>query len=49
MTKVFSLLEFIAFEIPAIERDLHASGPKIIEACLPDRAKEGQGRDRKKS
>jgi len=33
MTKVFSLLEFIA-AIPAIERDLHASGPKIIEeAC----------------
>jgi phage gpG-like protein len=33
MTKVFSLLGFIA-ELPAIERDLHASGPKIIEqAC----------------
>jgi hypothetical protein len=33
MTKVFSLLEFIA-ELPAIERDLHMSGPKIIEeAC----------------
>jgi HK97 gp10 family phage protein len=32
-TKVFSLLEFIA-EIPAIQRDLHASGPKIVEeAC----------------
>jgi phage gpG-like protein len=31
--KVFSILEFLA-EIPAIERDLHASGPKIIEeAC----------------
>jgi phage gpG-like protein len=33
MPKVFSLLGFIA-ELPAIERDLHASGPKIIErAC----------------
>ena len=31
--KTFSLLGFIA-EIPAIERDLHATGPKIIErAC----------------
>src|SRR5450631_3398139 len=31
--KFFSLLGFIA-EIPAIERDLHAVGPKIIEqAC----------------
>lgn len=31
--KVFSLLGFIA-ELPAIERDLHASGPKIVEeAC----------------
>jgi hypothetical protein len=33
VTKVFSILEFLA-EIPAIERDLHASGPKIVEeAC----------------
>lgn len=33
MTKVFSLLGFIA-ELPAIERDFHAAGPKIIEeAC----------------
>jgi hypothetical protein len=33
MTKVFSLLGFIA-ELPAIERDLHEAGPKIIErAC----------------
>ncbi len=33
MTKVFSLLGFLA-EPPAIERDLHASGPKIVEeAC----------------
>ena len=31
--KVFDILGFIA-ELPAIERDLHASGPKIIEeAC----------------
>ena len=31
--KVFDLLGFIA-ELPAIERDLHAAGPKIIErAC----------------
>jgi hypothetical protein len=33
VTKVFSLLEFIA-EIPAIERDLQASGPMIVKkAC----------------
>jgi hypothetical protein len=33
MTKVFSILEFLA-EIPAIEHDLHASGPMIVEqAC----------------
>jgi hypothetical protein len=33
VTKMFSILEFLA-EIPAIERDLHASGPMIIEkAC----------------
>jgi hypothetical protein len=33
VTKVFSLLQFIA-ELPAIERDVHASGPKIVEqAC----------------
>jgi hypothetical protein len=31
--KTFTILEFLA-EIPAIERDLHATGPKIIEqAC----------------
>jgi HK97 gp10 family phage protein len=30
MTKMFSLLGFIA-EIPAIERDFHAAGPKILE------------------
>jgi hypothetical protein len=39
MTKLFSLLGFIA-ELPAIERDLHASGPKIIErACQIVQAK----------
>jgi hypothetical protein len=39
MTKVFSLLGFIA-ELPAIERDLHMSGPKIIEqACKIVQAK----------
>jgi hypothetical protein len=39
VTKVFSILEFLA-EIPAIERDLHASGPKIIEqACKIVQAK----------
>lgn len=33
MTKLFSILQFVA-EIPAIERDLHAAGPKIVErAC----------------
>jgi phage gpG-like protein len=33
LTKLFSLLGFIA-ELPAIERDLEASGPKIVEqAC----------------
>jgi phage gpG-like protein len=33
MTKVFTLLGFIA-EIPAIQRDVEAAGPKIIEkAC----------------
>jgi HK97 gp10 family phage protein len=30
--KTFSILEFLA-EIPAIERDLHAAGPKIVEAA----------------
>jgi HK97 gp10 family phage protein len=39
MTKVVSLLEFIA-EIPAIERDMHASGPMIVEkACKIIQAK----------
>ena len=39
MTKLFSLLGFIA-ELPAIERDLHASGPQIIErACQIVQAK----------
>lgn len=33
MTKMFSLLQFIA-ELPAIERDVQAAGPKIVEqAC----------------
>jgi len=33
MTKAFTLLGFVA-ELPMIERDLHASGPKIVErAC----------------
>jgi len=47
MTKVFSLLGFIA-ELPAIERDLHASGPKIVEqACriVQKQAKEAIGKD----
>lgn len=47
MTKLFSLLEFIA-EIPAIERDLHASGPKIIEAAckiVQKKAKAAIGKD----
>jgi len=47
MTKVFSLLEFVA-ALPAIERDIHASGPKIIErACqmIQKRAKANIGRD----
>jgi HK97 gp10 family phage protein len=30
VTKMFSLLGFIA-ELPAIERDFHAAGPKILE------------------
>lgn len=31
--KAFDILQFVA-ELPAIERDLHASGPKIVErAC----------------
>ena len=39
MTKLFSLLGFVA-ELPAIERDLHESGPKIIErACQIVQAK----------
>jgi hypothetical protein len=47
MTKVFSLLGFIA-ELPALERDLHASGPKIIEqACkiIQKQAKSAIGRE----
>jgi HK97 gp10 family phage protein len=45
--KTFSLLGFIA-ELPAIERDLHASGPKIIEeACkiVQKKAKAAIGKD----
>jgi phage gpG-like protein len=47
VTKAFSLLGFIA-ELPAIERDLHASGPKIIErACqiVQKKAKAAIGKD----
>jgi hypothetical protein len=47
LTKVFSLLGFIA-EIPAIQRDLEASGPKIIEkACqiVQKRAKAAIGQE----
>jgi len=47
MTKLFSLLEFVA-ELPAIERDLEASGPKIIErACqiVQKKAKAAIGKD----
>jgi hypothetical protein len=47
MTKVFSLLGFIA-ELPAIERDFHAAGPKIIEqACkiVQKKAKAAIGRE----
>jgi hypothetical protein len=47
MTKVFSLLGFIA-ELPAIERDLEASGPKIVEqACkiIQKKAKAAIGKD----
>jgi phage gpG-like protein len=47
MTKVFSLLGFIA-ELPAIERDLHAAGPKIIEeACkiIQKKAKAAIGKE----
>jgi HK97 gp10 family phage protein len=47
MTKMFSILEFIA-EIPAIERDLQASGPMIIEkACqiVQKKAKAAIGRE----
>jgi len=45
--KTFSLLGFIA-ELPAIERDIHASGPKIIErACqiIQKKAKATIGRE----
>lgn len=45
--KVFNLLEFVA-ELPAIERDLHATGPKIVErACLivQKKAKAAIGRE----
>lgn len=48
MTKLFSLLEFVTAEIPAIQRDLHAAGPKIIErACqiVQKRAKANIGKD----
>jgi HK97 gp10 family phage protein len=45
--KTFSIFEFLA-EIPAIERDLHASGPKIVErACqiVQKKAKAAIGRE----
>jgi hypothetical protein len=45
--KVFSLLGFIA-ELPAIEADLHAAGPKIIErACqmVQKKAKSAIGKE----
>ena len=47
MTKFFDLLGFVA-ELPAIERDLHAAGPKIIErACqiVQKKAKAAIGKD----
>ena len=47
MTKVFTLLEFVA-ELPAIERDFHAAGPKIIERAaqmIQKRAKANIGKD----
>src|ERR1035437_9761524 len=47
MTKLFSLLGFIA-ELPAIERDIHESGPKIIErACqiIQKKAKAARGKN----
>jgi hypothetical protein len=47
MTKLFNLLEFVA-ELPAIERDILASGPKIIErACqiVQKKAKAAIGRE----
>jgi HK97 gp10 family phage protein len=45
--KLFSLLEFVA-ELPAIERDLEAAGPKIIErACqiVQKKAKSAIGKE----
>jgi hypothetical protein len=47
MTKFFSLLQFVA-ELPAIERDLAASGPMIVEkACqiVQKKVKATIGRD----
>ncbi len=47
MTKFFTLLDFVA-ELPAIERDLHASGPMIVErACqiVQKKAKAAIGRE----
>jgi hypothetical protein len=47
MTKVFSLLGFIA-ELPAIARDVEASGPKIVEqACkiIQKKAKAAIGKE----
>ena len=47
MTKLFDLLGFIA-ELPAIERDLHAAGPLIVEkACkiVQKKAKAAIGRE----
>jgi hypothetical protein len=46
--KIFDLAGFIAAEIPAIERDLHAAGPKIVErACqiIQKKAKAAIGKD----
>jgi phage gpG-like protein len=47
MTKFFTLLEFVA-QIPAIERDVHAAGPAIVErACqiVQKRAKANIGKE----
>jgi phage gpG-like protein len=47
LTRTFTLLGFIA-ELPAIERDLHAAGPKILEqACkiIQKKAKSAIGKE----